>query len=447
MTNYHKKSENARSEGERSKRSKLVSAVLVAGFVIVIAVELVSDCLGYGLGHNSAIPVCTEQLVWSDEFNGSTIGPDWEYMIGDGTSYGLPAGWGNNELQYYTDRLNNSYVADGCLHIVALKEEYGGYNYTSARLRTKNKADFLYGRIESRMKLPTTKGMWPAFWMMPTNDTYGGWAASGEIDIMEAFVTDFPKQIVGSIHYGGEWPNNMHQSYYYSEDQTDFSKDFHVYAVEWEPNEIRWYVDGNLYGTTTVWWSAGGDYPAPFDQYFHILVNLAVGGNPVPTPDESTVFPQELVIDYIRVYQIREPHDVAVIGVTPSATRVTPGESVDITVVVMNNGTETETFNVTVYYNTTEMGTQPVTNLVAGATETLTFSWDTTSVAVGNYTIEAVAKNVTGETNTANNAKITVTNIQVIPEFPAWTTMLLTLIVLTFAIAVYKRRLPKTLIH
>jgi len=278
----------------------------------------------------SAIPVSAEQLVWSDEFSGSTIGPDWEHMIGDGTLYGLPAGWGNNELQYYTASPENSYVSGGCLHIVARKNHLG-HSYTSARLRTKNRQDFLYGKIEARMKLPTTKGMWPAFWMMPTDEVYGGWAASGEIDVMEAFVTDFPKEIVGSIHYGGQWPNNEHQSYSYSgpgPGQTDFSEDFHIYTLEWEPNEFHWYVDGNLYGTTTSWWSSGGDYPAPFDQYFHILVNLAIGGDPVPPPDESTVFPQELVIDYIRVYQVAStPATIVIDGdlsdwadVTPAAT-------------------------------------------------------------------------------------------------------------------------------
>jgi len=396
---------------ERSKRSKkLVSVALAVGFVIVIAVGLVSYCFGYSSGYNSgydsAIPVSAEQLVWSDEFSGTTIGPDWEHMIGDGSQYGIP-GWGNNELQYYTDRPENSYVSGECLHIRALKEEYMGYNYTSARLRTKNRQDFLYGRIEGRMKLPTTKGMWPAFWMLPTDNTYGGWPSSGEIDIMEAFVwEDFPKRISGAIHYGQPYD---YQPFRYPPEgqepnQIDFSQDFHIYTLEWEPNEFRWYVDGNLYGTATEWYSSKGEYPAPFDQYFHILVNLAIGGH-VPTPDESTIWPQELVIDYIRVYQIREPHDIAVTNVNPSSTQVVVGESVNITVEVENKGTETETFNVTVYYDTTKISAETVTNLAAGATKTLNFTWNTHGVAVGNYDIKAVAEPVTDETNFANNEK------------------------------------------
>ena len=267
----------------------------------VLCVSLVLCGLFAGAAH-------AQTLVWADEFDGSTIdATNWEHMIGDGTLYGLPAGWGNNELQFYTDSPNNSFVSGGYLHIVALEEAVGGYNYTSARLRTKNKQDFLYGRIEASIKLPTTRSMWPALWMMPTAEVYGTWAASGEIDIMEAKVSTFPKQIVGSIHYGGEWPDNLSQSYYYSEgngpNATDFSQDFHTYAVEWEPTVIRWYVDGNLYGTATNWSSTGGPFPAPFDQAFHFIVNIAIGGS-APAPNSSTTLPQEMLVDYIRVYEI-----------------------------------------------------------------------------------------------------------------------------------------------
>jgi len=249
--------------------------------------------------------ICTPadewSLVWSDEFDGSTLNlANWEYMIGDGTSYGLPSGWGNNELQYYTDRPENIYVQDGNLVIVAREESYHGYDYTSARIRSLNKQDFLYGRMEARIKLPTTQGMWPAFWMLPTDSVYGGWAASGEIDIVES--VNIADTVYAAIHYGGEWPDNTYSGGSYA-DGTDFSLDFHTYAIEWELAEIRWYVDGILYNNETSWWSSGGDFPAPFDQLFHFLLNIAVGGNWPGSPDGSTVLPQQMVVDYVRVYQ------------------------------------------------------------------------------------------------------------------------------------------------
>jgi len=263
-----------------------------------------------------SIPLAAQdyQLVWYDEFDGPNIDlTKWEHEVN---------GWGggNNELQYYTDRPENSFIENGCLVIQALEETYTGPDgtreYTSARLRTLNKGDFLLGKIEARLKLPSGQGMWPAFWMLPTDWVYGGWAASGEIDVMEA--VNIPKQIVGSIHYGGVAPDNTSSNGYYSEGHgpkaTDFSKDFHIYTLEWEANEMRWYVDGNLYSTKTDWWSTGGPYPAPFDQRFHLLLNLAVGGNWPGDPDESTVFPQRYYIDWVRVYQI--PNDPPTVSIT-----------------------------------------------------------------------------------------------------------------------------------
>ena len=250
----------------------------------------------------SAQPSACE-LVWEDEFDGAGVNPaNWEMMLGDGTLYELPPGWGNNELQYYTDRPENVFVADGLLHIVAHEEEFEGYQYTSARLRSKNLRDFLYGRMEARINLPTGQGMWPAFWMLPTDEVYGGWAASGEIDIMEA--ANIPTTIHGTIHYGGSWPNNVYSGGTYF-DGTNYSEDFHVYAIEWELDEIRWYVDGLLYHveTSQTWYSAGVcDNPqAPFDHAFHFLLNVAVGGNFPGLPDASTVFPQEMLVDWVRV--------------------------------------------------------------------------------------------------------------------------------------------------
>ncbi len=241
-------------------------------------------------------------LVWSDEFDGTAVDArKWEFMIGDGTSVGLPSGWGNNELQYY--QAENATVADGLLTLTAREEAVGGLAYTSARLRSLGKGDWQYGRMEMRAKMPTGKGLWPAFWMLPSRPaTYGTWAASGEIDVVE-YVGSEPDRVFGTIHYGSPWPNNLFSSSEYILRNGTFDKGFHVFAVEWERGEIRWYVDGTHYATQQEWSSTGGPFPAPFDVEFHLLLNLAVGGNLPGAPDASTQFPQELVVDYVRVYQ------------------------------------------------------------------------------------------------------------------------------------------------
>lgn len=242
------------------------------------------------------------QLIWQDEFNGSSIDySKWEHEIN-------AKGGGNNELQYYTARPDNSYVANGRLVIQALKESYTGpeghRNYTSARLRTLNKGDFLYGRIDVRAKLPAGQGLWPAIWMLPTDWVYGGWAASGEIDIVEAvnLKAGGGNKIYGTLHYGGPWPDNTHTGTSFTP-ATSVVDNFHTYSIEWEPGEIRWYVDGQHYQTQNSWWSSGGAYPAPFNQRFHIILNVAVGGNWPGSPNNSTVFPQRMEVDYVRVYK------------------------------------------------------------------------------------------------------------------------------------------------
>lgn len=258
------------------------------------------------------------KLVWSDEFEGGAIDrTKWDFEQGNGFVAAdvnqYIAGWGNNELQYYTDRPENAQVASGMLHIRALAEPYEGRLFTSARLRTKGRFAKTYGRFEMRARLPAGKGLWPAFWLMPQAETYGGWAASGEIDIMEARGRE-PGKILGTIHFGGHWPQNTHKGGEFSFPKGESSGDFHVYAVEWEPGVIRWYVDDHLYFTETRWWSSrqgapGGmegkttdSWPAPFDKPFYIILNLAVGGDFGGNPDASTKFPAEMTVDYIRVY-------------------------------------------------------------------------------------------------------------------------------------------------
>jgi beta-glucanase (GH16 family) len=249
------------------------------------------------------------ELVWEDEFTGTSLDTQkWSYMYGDGSQYGNP-GWGNNELQYYTDRTLNTEIGGGSLKIIARQESFGGFPYTSARIRTVNKFDFKYGKIEARMKLPSTVGIWPAFWMLPTDSPYGGWAAGGEIDIMES--VNFADRIYGTIHHGSQWPNNVQTGGQYAPG-TDFSQGFHTYTVEWDPDSFRWFVDGNLFRSLSrsSWYttSAPNNERAPFDSEFHLLLNCAVGGNFPGNPNGSSQFPQEFEINWVRVYQrIQEP--------------------------------------------------------------------------------------------------------------------------------------------
>ena len=239
------------------------------------------------------------QLVWQDEFDGTALDlAKWEPQIGSGCP--SLCGWGNHELQYY--RSENASVAGGLLTITARQQNFGGLDYTSARLRTRSLGDWTYGRIEMRAKLPIGRGIWPAFWMLPTDEAYGGWAASGEIDIME-YVGQQPNRVFGTLHYGGTYPENQSSSRAMTLASGDFHSDFHEFALEWEPCEMRWYVDGNLYATQRSWYSTADAYPAPFDQRFHLLLNLAVGGDLPGPPDGTTTFPQELVVDWVRVYQ------------------------------------------------------------------------------------------------------------------------------------------------
>ena len=240
------------------------------------------------------------KMVWSDEFNGKELDFNKWSVEENGN------GGGNNELQYYVDRPENVRVEDGCLVIEARKEKYaaGGLekNFTSGRIRTKRHASWTYGRYEIRAKLPTGRGVWPALWMLPEKEKYGGWAASGEIDIMEMLGQE-PDKVYGTLHYGGSWPKNVHTGEPFKLEKGTFADDFHIFALEWEKGEIRWYVDGKLYQTQKKWNSDGAAFPAPFDQPFFFVINLAVGGGWPGPPDDKTVFPQKLLVDYVRVFE------------------------------------------------------------------------------------------------------------------------------------------------
>ena len=258
-------------------------------------------------------------LVWHDEFDGTEVDRGrWDFDTGTGfyipAAHGHPGqwvnGWGNDELECYTDRRANAYVDGGSLHVRAVKEDYRGGTYTSARLRTGGHGELplfahRYGRFEFRAKLPTGPGYWPALWLLPQDEAYGGWAASGEIDVLESRGAH-PGVVQGTIHYGGSSPANVWHGAKYQLPNGGTVADWHVYALDWDPGRLRWSVDGVVYATRDTWWSRTGTadnaWPAPFDKPFYVLINLAVGGQFGGNPTAATTFPQEMLVDYVRVY-------------------------------------------------------------------------------------------------------------------------------------------------
>jgi hypothetical protein len=235
-------------------------------------------------------------LVWSDEFNGTALNTnDWNYEIGNGSG-----GWGNNELEYYTNSTKNAFVSNGNLIIEARKEPIGGFNYSSARLTTANKKFFTYGRIDIRAKLPKTKGIWPALWMLGTNISSVGWPASGEIDIMELLGHE-PTKSYGTLHYGASSATHGSKGNSYTLSGSTFYDQFHVFSMDWIQDQIKLYVDNNLFLTVNK--SDLGSNPYPFNAPFFFIFNVAVGGNWPGGPDATTTFPQRMIVDYVRVFQ------------------------------------------------------------------------------------------------------------------------------------------------
>lgn len=262
-------------------------------------------------------------LVWHDEFNGSALDTTkWGYQTGTqdvyttdkGTQYGAD-NWGNNELQYYTQ--DSVSVADGSLVITATRQDMDkGRSYKSGRILTRDKASWTYGYMEARIKAPAISGMWPAFWMLPQPDgtysgnlvsqnKYGGWASSGEIDIME-LMGRLPRQVLGTLHFGKAWPGNTSQGGTYTELSSEISE-WHIYAVDWTNDYIKFYADGYCYKTIPnddYWTSASSNAGAPFDVPFYIILNLAVDPGHFDTqasvPEGFTS--ASMYVDYVRVY-------------------------------------------------------------------------------------------------------------------------------------------------
>jgi beta-glucanase (GH16 family) len=241
------------------------------------------------------------KLIWEENFSLHEIdGGKWNFIEG-GT------GFGNEESQYYTNRQENARIENGMLVLEARIEEYKGLDYTSAKITTKGKVAWTYGRFSIRAKLPEGQGIWPAIWMMPEDmERYTGWPACGEIDIMES-IGHQPGTVYGTLHYG--MPHTYTGGNFTLPEGKKFSEDFHVFTLDWEPGEFRWYVNDDLYARQTEWFSKADDSEnvppglAPFDREFYLQLNLAVGGKWPGYPDETTQFPQRMTVDYIKVYE------------------------------------------------------------------------------------------------------------------------------------------------
>jgi beta-glucanase (GH16 family) len=236
-------------------------------------------------------------LVWNDEFSGSSLSQDWVFEIGDGCPN--LCGWGNRELQYY--RSENSEVKDGFLIIEAKQENFGGRNYTSSRLKTQGKKSFTFGRIDVRAALPKGQGIWPAIWMLGDNITTVNWPACGEIDIMEMIGGNGDGRdntVHGTIH----WDNNGSYAYFGESKKKDsgiFNGEFHVFSIIWDKDKIVWLLDNVPFHEMNI-------TPAAMDEFrkpFFLLLNVAVGGNWPGSPNSTTAFPQQMVVDYVRVFQ------------------------------------------------------------------------------------------------------------------------------------------------
>ncbi len=282
--------------------------------VVRLALPLVALCAiaMCGGSDTSAAPSPTSQpaaakapwqLSWSDEFDGADGSrPDpsrWVYDFGGD-------GWGNQELETYTDRPENSRIERGALVITARAEKSTGADgiprdYTSARLKTLGRFSQAYGRFEARIKIPRGQGIWPAFWMMGVNIDSRGWPDDGEIDVMENIGRE-PTTVHGTVHGPGYSGADAIGMPFQSPDGRPFADDYHLYAIEWEPSEIRWYADNHHYQTRRP-----SDLPANarwvFDHEMFMLLNVAVGGSWPGNPDQTTVFPQQMLVDYVRVYR------------------------------------------------------------------------------------------------------------------------------------------------
>ncbi len=285
----------------------LIYERMKTSFFCVVTITLAVGFLGCENDDTQTVARLTT-LVWEDNFDidGAPDPNRWGYDLGDGTEQGLP-GWGNGELQYYTDRPENATIQNGVLLITAREESFEGFEYTSARLLTKDLFEQQYGRFEARIRLPFGQGIWPAFWMLGADVDENPWPAAGEIDIME-YRGQEPNILIGSVH-GPGYNGGDAISKEYTLENDRFDTGFHIFGVEWGPDFINYYVDDVLYNQITpedIEEETDGEGVWVFNKPFFILMNLAVGGNFVGPPNAETQFPQTMLIDYVRVYEFDE---------------------------------------------------------------------------------------------------------------------------------------------
>jgi beta-glucanase (GH16 family) len=266
--------------------------------MIRIGTFLVYACIPVAVALLPFVPAGAQSLdgwslVWSDEFNGTSL---------DASKWQLELNEGDHGMSAYTSRPQNLFVAEGCLALQAQKESYNGMQYTSTQVSSRNKGHWKYGRFDIRAKLPYGKGMWPAIWMMPNNPAYGGWPRSGEIDIMEN-LGDNTRLVYATLHYGTT--NQMSQgTYTTTTEDRSLSDTFHVYTMIWDTNSFSFYLDSvHNYWNCSTWSPNNVAYPKPFDQTFFMMFDLAIGGSWGGPPDAATVFPQKMLVDWIRVYR------------------------------------------------------------------------------------------------------------------------------------------------
>ena len=334
------------------------------------------------------------QLVWSDEFsqpNGSS--PDstkWGYDIGNGSG-----GWGNNQQEYDTSRTNNARIQNGQLVIEADQESYGSQDYTSARMLTKGKWSWAYGRIEASIKLPRGQGIWPAFWMLGTNITPVGWPTCGEMDILENIgKTSDQGTAHGTIHgpqNGGDYNGGAGVGGTYTlPGGAALADNFHLFAIEWTTNQIKWFVDNHQYFTATPS-SLPGGATWVFTQPQFLILNVAVGGKWPGDPDATTVFPQQMLVDYVRVYKY-----VAAAPDPPTALMASPGNG---TVFLSWNAST----NVVTGYNV-KRSTVSGSGYTAIATVASNTYTDTTASSCSTYYYVVSATNSIGESTNSSEA-------------------------------------------
>jgi beta-glucanase (GH16 family) len=349
---------------------------------MVIKMKIFSQVLLFLLIISSSTFSQSYKLIWSDEFNGASLDQSvWTFETGNNN------GWGNSELEYYTNRTENCTIQNGILTVTAAKESYSGYNYTSARIKTQGKFSVKYGKIEARIKLPYGQGIWPAFWMLGDNINQVSWPSCGEIDIMELIGGQGRDNTIhGSAHWGGDYTNS------YSLSSGIFADDFHVFDITWNQKTIVWHVDGISYSTLDITPAA----LAAFQKSFFIIFNLAVGGNWPGNPDNTTLFPQTMQVDYVRVYQDTASLPVVSIVSPPDNTAFPPNSNITLIAnasIANGNITKVDFFQ---------------DALKIGETFVSPYQMTWNNVLAGNYRIMATAF-----ANTGNNSTSSIININV----------------------------------